>query len=123
MNELNIKLAKWVGLTYDLTGAVQNPDSGLWSYGFFTESLDACFKWLVPKFKEMCASRSDYESSDTCDNDIHIFLRFCEGGGWTKKGWIGSIKGFRTEGGVEGVETAALAFCLALEKLIDSEVK
>lgn len=58
--ELNEKRAKWVGFRHLNPDEVfgLNPDEW-WHYpegGFqhelppFTESLDACFKWLVPKY-------------------------------------------------------------------------
>ena len=130
MNEkLREKLAEWAGFQwleatdgnyhwFDANGDIVSPTD---EDGNVIWDMNACFKHLVPKFQEMCASRSDYEGLETCDNDIHIFLRLCEGGGWTTKGWMGSIEGFRTLSGVEGAETAALAFCLAIEKLIDGE--
>lgn len=54
------------------------------------------------------------------DRDVGIFLRLCEGGGWSKKGWIGSIEGYRCLGMVEGVEEPDEALGLALLNLIDS---
>jgi len=131
--ELNKKLAEWAGFTkiiqlgsclcgYPPNFIYKNWNKlsvGMFPIPNFTQSLDACFRWLVPKFKEMCTSRSDYKGFGTCDNSVHIFLRLCEGQGWATKGWLASIRGFRTETMVEGVDSPALAFCRALEKFIE----
>jgi len=51
--ELNKKLAEWAGFTDIRQGAERlvgiTPDGKLLSGIVFTQSLDACFKWLVPK--------------------------------------------------------------------------
>jgi len=85
----------------------------------YTDDLDLCFRKLVPAFRKLCCSRPDYEPKFS-DNDTHVFLRYCEGKGWTTKGWLCSIQGFRELTMVEGAKSPALAFCLAVEKLIDS---
>lgn len=120
--KLNKKLLKWAGFTYtNKLWRYPVPYDGEWhdSAPDLTRSVDEFIRWIVPRFKEMCASRPDYEGPDTCDNDIHIFLRLCEGGGWTTKGWIGEIRGFRTEGTVEGAGDPGLALCLAVEEAIN----
>ena len=92
--ELNKKLAKWAKLE-DGLGLDRVPN--------FTESLDACFKWLVPRLFE---------------NGLFISLiadkRFCR---------VTILSGiFDRKDKVEAVgenKDPALALCLAIEKLID----
>ncbi len=55
MDDLNIKLAKWVGFKEYVAGW-QSPNDGRMVYDkaslpYFTESLDACMKWLIPKLQ------------------------------------------------------------------------
>jgi len=86
MIELNQKLAEWEG-------------GGWHSY---TTSLDACFKWLVPKYiSEVCMLPMGLNSIMS----IYTFL-FAE--------WLKVMR--------DGVEPAP-ALCKAIEKLIDSEHK
>ncbi len=114
--ELNKKLAEWAGFWYDkttTTGLVmeigwRNPE-GKPLHGQhpsylpnFSQSLDACFKWLVPKAIEQ--QNKDY--------------------GWDEKGCLNRIlKDWqRRYWNSKGVLSYALALCLAIEKLIDKEI-
>lgn len=73
----------------------------------FTDSLDACFKWIVPKLegielKNVNIKRAGNLSGGYCS--VRLF------------------QGSRQyDSGI--AETPSLALCLAIEKLIDSEVK
>jgi len=101
--ELNKKLAEWAGINsipmekiyYDHTTEIfeELPD--------FTQSLDACFKWLVPKLDYVEIKMNVAPSGDVFWN-AHIEAEY-------KK----SVTS----------ETPALALCYAIEKLIDSEVR
>ena len=104
--ELNKKLAEWAGLqvwvmpqTGDEVICVHPDDPDSCLTVDFTTSLDACFKWLVPKLK--------YYHMDNQDKPEH----------WA----MVSIDGvhFRDNYG----ETPALALCKTIEKMIDKEVK
>lgn len=87
------------------------------------EALGNMFKYAVPRFKEICASRIDYVDLETCDNDTHIFLRHCEKhthkGAWTKEGWMCILQGFRTSVLVEGADDPALALFWVLRKVMN----
>ena len=97
--ELNKKLAEWAGWKYD------EPSDGWWKptghydgrQPNFTQSLDACFKWLVPRLW-------------ICD------IRLEEGIFW----FVRVAHPDYGEGKADG-EDLALALCLAIEKLIDNE--
>lgn len=107
MNELNKKLAEWAGL-------FPQPDWRIWcnevdkyydcevnlfTYPpYFTHSLDACFKWLVPKLYHTSLSRSD--------DSIYIAEASLYENDLTQEAYY------------EG--NPALALCLAIEKLIDN---
>ena len=114
--ELNEKLARWAGIKVlgivpdgtpegsywgemDLTGfAVYPGESDASKLCDFTSSLDACFKWLVPKLREygiMMAILDDFT-------------------------WLFNI--YNEKSIHDGVgETPALALCKAIEQLIDEE--
>lgn len=70
----------------------------------FTQSLDACFKWLVPKLR---AEGYFTVLRDLLDNSRCNIVPEDT----TKKSWFGQA------------DKLALALCLAIEKLIDSKVK
>lgn len=110
MNELNKKLAErarfraitlegWEGYYKAPVGVRVN-----WTYTKprFTDSTDACFKWLVP----------------TLGNKYAYSFWQADNGRW-----IIQIEKDR-EGEVAGAvaDTPALAFCKAVEQLIDAEV-
>ena len=117
MNKLKEKLALWVGFEHEVCSSVKrghcwvDPLEG----GHeeeppnFPESLDACFEWLVPKLFEKGYwikadhSHSQYHSeSHTYTLGRHIFTG--------------------SEVTVSN-EKPAVAFCLAVEQLIDGEKK
>ena len=106
MEELNKKLAEWAGFTYeetadgdwhwfDMYGDPLSP-TGLSGEPLFTDSLDACFKWLVPKLV------------------WNVWLINAD------NGWEFSIM-MPMRQVVGKAETPALALCKAIEKLIDEE--
>ena len=113
---LNKKLAAWVGFKWrksqssGVSGDVWcwlHPGwkygNGKWSFDVpnFTQSLDACFKWLVPKLW-IC----EMEMLEGIFFVWEVAHPKMNGGNW--------VKG-RAE------ESAALALCSAIEKLIDQE--
>ncbi|MBA7693124.1 hypothetical protein ES703_101700 [subsurface metagenome] len=119
MEELDKKIAEWVGLKdfgiyADHAGdyyymQFPEPDQNVAYYRgqAFHLSLDACFKYIVPKlgYKEiLLVPRPTTEESWSC---------------WIGKFGIG--QGTMPEAVAEGFETPALAFCKAVEKLIDKE--
>lgn len=113
--KLNEKLAKWAGFMeiHDIqTGAIfgdrlWTPNRVYWDEDRkwvwknklnFTDSLDACFKWLVPKLDYYCLT-PEYD-----------------GRGYYADASIGNAYAEYFQG-----ETQPLAFCLAIEKLIDTQ--
>ncbi len=112
--KLNKKLAEWAGfrrIPYqdcEDGKAWGYPDSSEWDYEWdlpnFTDSLDACFEWLVPKLEqkgykyELCATTSPTQH--------RVAIR---------------DRGFSLVGRLQWNDDPALAFCLAIEKLIDGE--
>ena len=89
--ELNKKLSEWRWGTHYEWYPPELPYQS--DYPTFTHSLDACFKWLVPKLNTV-SLRVGRLATDA-------FVEY-EG-----------IEGWHT-----GKETPALALCLAIEKLI-----
>ena len=127
MEELNRKLAEWAGFSirsvwdtgFQLFKTPQKPSPDGAHYDeeefeenwykaistdYFTSSLDACFKWLVPKLFHKDIMVRTVHSSGTPSFEGYLH-RIGHGDYW----------------GV--AETPALALCLALEKLIDAEGK
>lgn len=101
--ELNKKLAEWAGVEEQkvyVPDPMDYPDHKLIlarsSYPDFTHSLDACFKWLVPKARE-----------ELTQDRLYLVLY----------NWISSIGYF------DGDSESALALCKTIEKLIDSKGK
>ncbi len=120
--ELNKKLAEWAGFVSSHSspfGAIPIDKEPTWydpndnwianrQLPAFTSSLDACFKWLVPKLNTFY---STFEISfDTAENPnryiITIAHHFC-----------GQVYRANSK------DNPALALCLAIEKLVDSEAK
>ena len=123
--ELNKKLAEWAGFIKASSGWVE----GVWKFPFdgtnmgsmvdqsyqvlpdFTSSLDACFKWLVPKLDSLgwyLTLRSHVYSRDLVRNpDYEAALA------------TGSERIRITAHDFN----SALALCLAIEKLIDGGSK
>lgn len=115
MEELNKKLAEGVGFKRAryTTKLYDYPDKSKYcaSLPDLTNSLDACFKWLVPKLK-----RTEFR--------LHMWR--------VTKGWCVNVLWLEDLGGrrrervtsekYEAVdEHPALALCKAVEKLIDGE--
>ena len=106
MEELNKKLAEWAfrkeacDLPHPCDCHYVADDKvffGTYDLPDFTSSLDACFKWLVPKL-----------------DNVVMLSRFPTQGFWTAK--IGATIQARDN-------NSALALCLAIKKLIDKEDK
>lgn len=92
-----LKIAKW-----------KEPNSGSYAkLPSFTESLELCFEWLVPKIGKGTNSIS--------------FLPYMWQEGWIVESWIVKIS-FSTDEDSDyfttSAKTPALAFCLAIEKLL-----
>lgn len=124
--ELNEKLAEWAGFVeadikkryYFTTGGERVPKWYQPSKEYsdklpnFTQSLDACFKWLVPKLR----NNENYIDINLRDfapemGDPYLFTIRMITNYPTIKAWQG------------GAETPALALCKAIEKFIDAETK
>lgn len=97
--KLNEKLAKWAGIGIDEFIMYKKEYN-------FTQSLDSCFEWLVPKLI--------YCSLVKMESDYH-------GNHWICEVRL-EMKGERYYGDSLAKEPA-LALCLAIFKLIDAEVK
>ena len=99
--ELNKTLAEWAGFDLHYNQHLKRPrwqaSNGDWDIDF-TKSLDACFKWLVPKLVSVNIKTWDSEPQAS---EVIIWAK-CD----TIVGDIAS--------------TPALALCLAIEKLVDS---
>ena len=125
MDELNRKLAEWRGFKWGFfEPRIANVQKYKYEHGFwmtpdgqvygqslpdFTHSLDACFKWLVPKLmeiRETPAIAIQFELDEESNVDCEI-----EGGfpNW-QRGWM-----------MGSGETPALAFCKAIEKLMEAK--
>ena len=119
MNELNKKLAEWAGFGWERTKRNtldcfgRETDLRKWRHasmdegiGYmtdacpnFTESLDACFKWLVPKVTRELA---DIDLSTDREAMYKLFSL------WIEEFWLPRAQPI----------SLALALCLAIEKLI-----
>ncbi len=106
--ELNKKLAEWAGFKQvpryggtDMSLTLWRAPDGNHDYTppDFTQSLDACFKWLMPKSVECLRHSRNWDEKGA----IHHIFR-----SWLREYWKG-----------KGVHSLALALCLAIEKLID----
>ena len=109
MNELNEKLAKWAGFLkgkYDQWAPPHGFRDPVGPVPDFTADLNACFKWLVPKANskrfsvEIWAGDNGRVSVDVAPS-LSMNGRLCNS--------------YNDE------HNPALAFCLAIEKLIDAE--
>lgn len=100
--ELNKKLAEWARCQMEYDRVFEKP---------FTESLDACFKWLVPKL-----------TKEYIELEIHLDY-LVKSNTWN----LALLDGFYNPDepkyliSVANSKDPALAMCLAIEKLIDSE--
>ena len=109
--ELNEKLARWAGFKRDgaaISGWV-NPSGDSAQYGLpdFPNSLDACFKWLVPKL--------------VADSPLDVVLLTSGYGGATTYTAMLCPTGVTDSKAVEKASTPALALCRAIAKIVDSE--
>jgi len=106
MEELNKKLAKWAGWKYQGTETYgwlppnAKPKHNYYSLPGFTESLDACFKWLVPDH-DIVSIEFEYSSED-----VKCRVTLASG---------------KQSQGLAPVGQDALALCKAIEKLIGEE--
>ena len=119
MNELNRKLAERAGFKWGITERTHNhmeqdvyvyPDCSIHlELPDFPSSLDACFKWLVPK------ALKDYQCQaqvgNTANGESFGYL-------WHFKPPFCFYEHKEPESGRE-----ALALCKAIEQLIDKELK
>jgi len=116
MMELNEKLLRFAGFTKTKAGDLKDPNGELhfdWQVDFL-HSLDACVKWIWPNFKGVNpdggAAKSLYfgfdDETGLCTCEIEI------------SGFMGE---HRAVGEEAEADEPAMAFCLAAEKLIDSE--
>ena len=111
---LNKKLAEWAGLEWKMTTGgerclfdgddICSPTANN-NLVPFTESLDACFKWLVPRLW-IC----NITLEEAIFWDVHVS--------------IPDYHGKNKHGNGQALdENPALALCLAIEKLIDGGAK
>ena len=106
MEELNKKIAEWLGEHWiEGRGKYLNTQ--------YTDSFDTCLEYILPKL----------EKGGFRFHLWHVRRGWCVNLTWLED--IGYKRRQRvTNGKYESVaETAALAFCLAVEKLIDGENK
>jgi len=101
--ELNKKLAEWAGFEFNADWSQDNPYKDpngviLQDWEPFTESLDACFKWLVPKLR----GEMEKEHPNGIDGRHYVFMVLCT--------WLSRV--------LDG-DDPALALCLAIEKEFD----
>ena len=104
--ELNKRLAEWrfpntkiliLGKHIRMWGA-----DALSEIEWLTQSLDACFRWLVPNHDITCIMFIYTDDDVICKIEIALSKEY---------------------EGLADIEKPALALCLAIEKLIDSGVK
>ena len=113
--KLNKKLARWRGLklgkqaSYSGYYLFADTDGIIWSANF-TGSLDACFKWLVPKIVII----GGWVSCGIDENEAFALID-AENDGFYE---LFNGKHFDAE-----ATTPALALCLAIEKLIDEKTE
>jgi len=119
---LNEKLARWAGLKVELASdehyhwfdgeEICSPtviEDGV-EYIPFTDSLDACIEWLVPKLHDLRIYWELHQGVGYCPM-AKLFWNEKAFWKFTNLKWI-----FMSE------ETPALALCLAIEKLIDKDI-
>ena len=79
------------------------PKNSFYDCPEFTQSLDACFKWLVPKLKELDPNtRIEFQS-----NQVSIFRSNPADDDFPTKFWASAW-----------ADTPALALCRAVEKIL-----
>ncbi len=101
--ELNKKLAEWAGFEFDDDWSDDRPYKSpdgviLHNWKHFTESLDTCFKWLVPK---VVNGDIHIETYTTDEETAVTLMRACDTVAWACD------------------KSPALALCKAIERLID----
>ena len=105
--ELNKKLAEWRWPNAQVYipragGEIRVRISGQTTqYDLLTQSLDACFKWLVPKAIDRIMTEQE------CSSDLAYAILF--------KKWLQELE--------LDIPQHAPTLCLAIEKLIDKEAK
>ena len=109
MNEvLNKKLAEWAGLPLDATDFGLPYNQQVYKPPNFTESLDACFKWLVPKLP---LKKINWKRNWGTESDLYMSFRTT---------WEIVLDLHEIPFHVEGKDNnPALALCLAIEKLLE----
>ncbi len=113
--ELNKKLAEWAGFVYKFGGEwfyEKYKSTNAWyeapngrrfkDLPKFTQSLDACFKWLVPKLFRWSLTNVGF--------DARVIRAMAEAEGRDKLIYQVTAE----------AETPALALCLAIERLIET---
>lgn len=122
--ELNEKLARFAGFTalcdredgHAYIVMWECPDGDFYRDELpdFTSSLDACFKWLVPKLEEWCvATHDDWVDSTDEEKAMNLDQHF--------EANVGTFINTKWIVGDAHAETPALALCKAIEQLIDKE--
>ena len=99
IRELNRKLAEWAGWRQSIN--YNDPELNDEYPPDFTQSLDACFKWLV--------------------SELLVDQRFTMTIWNGKKLWYAQLSRPHKFFIIKEAETLALALCLAIEKLIDGQ--
>ena len=109
MEELKKKIAEWVGFEFKRLYSWYEDGAGYTMENVFvkdgevvadfTTSLDACFKYIVPKLEDL----------------QNIYFTQRRNGEWEARLWF--YTGIMQIG--YGLNNPALAFCRAVEKLID----
>jgi len=108
--ELNKKLAEWAGWVKLKTAGWKDVMGELHFEPNFTLSLDACFKWLVPKLYNQGNTEIRFSYSSAEDSVV------CE----IWQGWP-ELKEKGCGHGYYWLKEEALALCKAIEQLIDKE--
>ena len=121
--ELNEKLLKFAGFTN--SKALDSDRMPLWWYPAkgatvrenrlpnFLISLDACFKWLVPKLREVIKLEGIEFCSENDGEDLVCITFWPETGNKIADNYMDMRQGM--------AETPTLALCKAIEQLIDRE--
>jgi len=106
--ELNKKLAEWVGLKENhwTKKWFDSPSHSIGDLPNFAQSLDACFKWLVPKVGIYSLWRGRPRIMGIPE-EVPVSEHNAEA--WNDMNY----------GYAHSKESLALALCLAIEKLID----
>lgn len=98
--ELNKKLAEWAGVPLMAVDFGFPSSDVMYEPPNFTQSLDACFKWLVPNHDITSIMFLYTDDEVICKVEV----------AWSKE-----------YEGIANIGKEALALCLAIEKLINKE--